>query len=250
MKRGKIQTVIVIIVILLGIIVGISYIFGNPFTKLQEKEIYSENENEDNINYSENNKERDVSKSLEEAIFLSIPKIYEEQAAPFSEEFKLNTVMSKIMEESEELDFSETNINKKVKEIFGEDETIDKTQLTQDKIENGIYYYSTELESYTVLPVGLEGIYTDQILKKITETDDSYFVYAYCLIGEYVYLEDGTYLNVVIGDKQGNDLVLKFVGEIDSTKWIEEYEEKLPLFKYTLNKAKDEYYLEAVEQIN
>jgi hypothetical protein len=248
MKNGKGQIIVAIVVILLGITAGVWYIFGNPFKKSEENKVYNESKSDDNV--VQEDEEKNVSASLGEAIFASIPKIYEEQSAPFSEEFKLNATMNKIASESEEPDFSETSVNKMVKKIFGEDESLDKNQLTQDKIENSIYYYSTELGSYTVLPVGLEGIYTDQILKEVTETDTSYFVYTYCLIGEYVYSDDGTYLNVVIGDKAGNDLVLKFVGEIDSNKWVEEDETKLPVFKYTLQKTDDGYYLTAVEQIN
>lgn len=249
MKNGKGQMIVFLLIFSIIAIIGYSIIATKK--DVTTNKIYSETT--DSVSMSTSQKEINVNDSLSKSIFNSIPNMYEEQEEPFSEEFKLIAVMNKIIEDAGELeqtDFSDENVNKSVKKIFGSHEQLDGRQLTQDKIKNGIYYYSTELESYDVLPVGLEGIYTEQILKKVTETQNNYYIYTYCLIGEYVYSDDGSYVNIVIGDKDGNDLVLKFVGEIDSKKWINEYKENLPIFKYSLKKTSNSYYLTSVEQIN
>ena len=85
--------------------------------------------------------------------------------------------MSKIIQTEEEPDFSEENVNKKVKELFGDNAKIDKTKVSTPDIAKSLYYYSEEADSYSVIPVGIEGIFEYQILKNVTETDEAYFVY-------------------------------------------------------------------------
>lgn len=245
------KILIIIVVILLSIAIGVTAmnLFENKDEKNSDLDIYGISEQEE----ESVEKEEKVRDSKAKIIYNNIPKIYNEAIAPFSEEFKLYAVMDKITSEKEEeseYTFSEEQVDKVLREIFGPEETLDKMQLTEDKIKDSIYYYSNESEKYTVLPVGFEGVYLDQVLKEVTETNNYYYIYAYCMVGEYKYNEESGEIKAVIGDKEGGDLVLSFTDEIDSNTWIREYEDKLPVFKYTLKKHNDSYYITAVEQIN
>lgn len=197
--------------------------------------------------------ENELKKVKAEEVFQNIPKMYVEEVAPFTEEFKLNAVMEKIGNQSDllevEPDYSEVNVNKVLKELFGKEETLNKEELTIEKIQNSMYYYSEESASYEILPMGFNGVYLEQKLIKATETEKRLYVYVYCLVGEYMVDESGK-INAVIGDKEGNDLELSFNEEIIADKWIEKYEDNIPVFRYTFEKKEDMNYLLAVEQIN
>ena len=60
-------------------------------------------------------------------------------------------------------------------------------------------------------------------------------------------------MQVVIGDKDGNDLVHVFESYDEMEKeeiWIGEYANDMPVLRYTLKKDGKSYYLVEVEQIN
>lgn len=239
--------VCVVLMIALGIYIGIA-------SEKTDKETDKDDVRIENGEIVENKeKEKEIAKEKAEEIFENMPKMYVEEISPFTEEFKLNMAMEKIIINSNllevEQDFSEKNVNKVLKEIFGKDATLNKEELTIDKIQTSMYYYSEETNAYEVLPMGFNGVYLDQKLIKATETKERMYVYTYCLVGEYM-VDDSGKINAVIGDKDGNDLELSFEEEITPDKWIEKYEEKIPVFRYTFDKENDTNYLLAVEQIN
>ena len=213
--------------------------------------------------------EKALSKSKATEFFKYIPKIYTEAIAPFTDSFMLGAVMDKIMNETDnesEPDYSIENVDNIVKEIFGKDAKIDKAKVEEPDVENSIFYYSKEAGSYAVIPIGYEGVLKHQILKEVTETNKAYYIYAYCLIGGYSYDESNSLQNefgevnfdnlkvqVVVGDKNGNDLIHTFDNfqEIyNEDIWISKYANKMPVFRYTLTKSDEGYYLTEVEQIN
>ena len=250
---------IVLIIVLLVLIFT-----GNSEPK---KEDIKKNETEIKIEESIMDKdEKEVSKKKKEELYNFIPKVYKEAVAPFDSLYMLEAVMDKIIEEDKSEDFSVKNVDKYVKKIFGKESTINKEEVSTPDIKNSIYYYSKEAESYAVVPIGYQGIYKKQIFKTATETEDFYYVYTYVLQGGYAYDEStatenefGTLdftnskVQVIVGDKNGNDLVHIF--DTDKTMyedkiWLDNYMDKMPIYKYTLTKENDSYYLTDVEQVN
>jgi len=210
--------------------------------------------------------EKEVSKKKQQELFNFIPKVYTEGIAPFDSVFMLNAVMNKIIQTNEDIDFSVTNVDKTAKKIFGLDAVINKNEVSEPNVAQSLFYYSKEAESYAVIPVGYEGIFEYQIFKNATETDEAYYVYTYTLIGGYSYDEDSitqdefgdvnydtAKVQVVVGDKDGKDLVHIFENYTymyDEDTWMQLYQNKMPIFRYTLTKAEEGYYLTEVEQIN
>jgi len=223
--------------------------------------------------------EKDVSKTVAKELYDFIPQVYYEEIAPFTSVFMMDAVINKIMQDNQNL--SAKNVDKHVKEMFGEDAKIDKTEVSTPDVNKSIYYYSEEAESYAIIPVGYSGIFKMQIFKNATETDDAYYVYTYALNGIYYYDdedvieadgsenyyeednftdeetqsgENGSHkVKVIIGDKDGYDLSHTFDNEnlmYDEQSWIKNYENKMPVFRYTLKKDGRLYYLIEVEQIN
>lgn len=245
------KKILVIVFVVLMIALGIYIATASEET---DKETDKDDVRIENGEIVENKeKEKEIAKEKAEEIFENMPKMYVEEISPFTEEFKLNMAMEKIIINSNllevEQDFSEENVNKVLKEIFGKDAALNKEELTIDKIQTSMYYYSEETNAYEVLPMGFNGVYLDQKLIKATETKERMYVYTYCLVGEYM-VDDSGKTNAVIGDKEGNDLELSFEEEITADKWIEKYEEKIPVFRYTFDKDNETNYLIAVEQIN
>ncbi|MBQ8043940.1 MAG: hypothetical protein IJ272_07325 [Clostridia bacterium] len=210
--------------------------------------------------------EKEVSDKKQQELFNFIPKVYTEGIAPFDSAFMLDAVMNKIIDTNEEMDFSVTNVDNTVKKIFGNDAVINKDEVSEPNVAKSLFYYSKEAESYAVIPVGYEGIFEYQIFKNATETDQAYYVYTYTLIGGYSYDEDSitqdefgdvSYENakvqVIVGDKDGNDLVHVFENYTymyEQDTWLQLYSNKMPIFRYTLTKMGNGYYLTEVEQIN
>lgn len=210
--------------------------------------------------------EKEVSKKKKEELSEFIPKVYSEAVAPFDSYFMLDAVMDKITSEDEVPDYSVENVDDYVKKIFGNESSINKEDVSTPDIQKSIYYYSKEANSYAVVPIGYQGIFEKQIFKTATETKDYYYVYTYVLQGGFAYDETtavenefGTldYTNskvqVIVGDKDGNDL--EHIFDTDKTMyddeiWLSNYLDKMPIFKYTLKKDNDTYYLTDVEQVN
>lgn len=218
--------------------------------------------------------EKNVSDSIARELYEFIPKVYHEQMAPFSSVFMMDAAMNKIIEASE--DFSAKNVDKYVKEIFGKEAKIDKEEVSTPDISKSIFYYSQETDSYEVIPVGYGGIFKMQIFKNATETEEAYYVYTYALNGIYYNddeaivesdsdMEDEFFeedfneplnpdskIKVVVGDKEGYDLIHMFDSEkdiYDEKIWTENYENNMPIFRYTIKKDGRTYYLVEVEQI-
>ncbi len=209
--------------------------------------------------------EKDVTKSMASELYNFIPKIYYEEIAPFSSFFIMDATLQKMMDE-EDFDYSEANVNKYVKKIFGKDAKINTKEVTEPDVSKSIFFYDEESKSYSVIPLGYVGILSKQIFMNATETKDYYYVYTYMLSGVYNYDEDSvvtdeygdidfenTKVQVIIGDKNGNDLVHVFDNYEEMEKeeiWISEYANEMPVLRYTLKKDGKSYYLVEVEQIN
>lgn len=260
--------IVIVGIIVVAIIVGLIIIISSD-----EEPVYNENNIQQNETKVENvapsrleKSEKDVSDKKEQELFNFIPKVYTESIAPFDSAFILDAVMKKIIDTNEEQDFSIANVDKYVRKIFGKDVKINKEEVSEPDVAKSLFYFSKEANSYAVIPVGYDGKFEYQIFKNATETEDAYYVYAYTLIGGYSYDEDSitqdefgdinydtAKVQVIVGDKDGNDLVHVFdnyMAMFDDEIWIKEYSNIMPIFRYTLTKTKEGYCLTEVEQIN
>lgn len=264
-KVGIIIGCVLIIAVVIGLIVFVS--------SDEQKNNESINPNEDNQSETItgapskiDDNEKEVSKKKEQELFNFIPKVYIEGISPFDSTFMLDAVMNKIIDTNEDMDFSVSYVDNMVKKIFGEQASIDKNQVSEPDVAKSFFYYSKEADSYAVIPVGYEGRFEYQIFKNATETDDAYYVYTYTLIGGYSYDEDSitqdefgdvdydnAKVEVIVGDKDGKDIVHIFDNYTymyDEDTWLQLYSDKMPVFRYTLKKSQDSYYLTEVEQLN
>ena len=264
-KVGIIIGCVLIIAVVIGLIVFVS--------SDEQKNNESINPNEDNQSETItgapskiDDNEKEVSKKKEQELFNFIPKVYIEGISPFDSTFMLDAVMNKIIDTNEDMDFSVSYVDNMVKKIFGEQASIDKNQVSEPDVAKSFFYYSKEADSYAVIPVGYEGRFEYQIFKNATETDDAYYVYTYTLIGGYSYDEDSitqdefgdvdydnAKVEVIVGDKDGKDIVHIFDNctyMYDEDTWLQLYSDKMPVFRYTLKKSQDSYYLTEVEQLN
>ena len=263
--------VVIVCVLIVALVIGLIVIVSSD----DEHDEGNSNANTDNDIQVENitgapskleDNEKEVSKKKQQELFNFIPKVYTEGISPFDSTFMLDAVMNKIIATNENMDFSVTNVDNMVREIFGEKASINKEEVAEPEVAKSLFYYSKEAGTYAVIPVGYEGIFEYQIFKNATETDDAYYVYAYTLIGGYSYDEDSitqdefgdvSYENakvqVIVGDKDGNDLIHVFDNYTfmyNEEMWLKTYSNIMPIFRYTLKKEKDGYYLTEVEQIN
>jgi len=258
---------VILIVTIVGLIIAISLGGDQPIEKnthTVENEQSQEESNKAPSKVDENEKE--VSDKKQQELFNFIPKVYTESITPFDSLFMLDAIMQKIIDTNENQDFSVDNVDKMVTKIFGKSAAINKDEVAEPDVAKSLFYYSKEANSYAVIPVGYEGIFKYQIFKNATETDEAYYVYTYTLIGGYSYDEDSitqdefgdvSYENarvqVIVGDKDGNDLVHIFDNYTklyDESIWLSKYSNIMPIFRYTLTKTEDGYYLTEVEQIN
>lgn len=276
MKNKKvIVTVIIIMIVLVSL--GIILFTGNEDNNRNNNASNGSSfvDNNGNAPSRVDKEEKDVSKSLANELYSFIPKMYYEEIAPFSSVFMMDAVMNKILDEDDNADFSAAKVDKYVEEIFGKGTKIDKLEVSTPDINKSIFYYSKEAETYAIIPVGYAGLFKKQILKNVTETEEAYYVYTYALNGIYYNEEeaivtvsdddnftddeffDENYENgkvrVIIGDKDGYDLVHIFDNYsliYDDEIWLKNYENKMPVFRYTLKKDSKSYYLTEVEQIS
>lgn len=278
MKNKKIIGVIILVIV---IVVSLSIII---FTGEKENNNNSSDgssfvDNKGNAPSKIETTEKDVSKSMAEELYAFIPQMYYEEIAPFTSIFMMDAVINQIMKEDKDL--SAKNVDKHVQEMFGKEAKINKEEVSTPDINKSIYYYLEDTDSYAIIPAGYGGIFKMQILKNATETDDAYYVYTYALNGIYYDEEEAVIqvdnsedenkeenftgdetiidenkqhkVKVVIGDKEGYDLIHVFDDEklmYDDKTWIENYENKMPIFRYTLKKDGRAYYLTEVEQIS
>lgn len=263
-KIGIISLCIILIVIVIGLIIIVSSDeqLNNDVNTNNNNEIENTTEAPSKLD----DDEKEVSEKKKQELFNFIPKVYTEGIAPFDSAFMLDAVMNKIISTNEDMDFSVTNVDNMVKKIFGAKAIINKQEVSEPNVAKSLFYYSKEAQSYAVIPVGYEGIFEYQIFKNATETEDAYYVYTYTLIGGYSYDEDSitqdefgdvSYENakvqVIVGDKDGNDLIHVFDNYTfmyDEKTWLNTYSNIMPVFRYTLAKTDDGYYLTEVEQIN
>ena len=258
-----------ICIITIALVIGLIVIISSNEENVNVDNNFSNEQNNTNNNQAPSkvdDNEKNVSKKKQEELFNFIPKVYTEGITPFDSVFMLDAVMNKIIDINEEHDFSVSNVDNMVKKIFGKDAAINKQEVSEPNVAKSLFYYSKEAGSYAVIPVGYEGIFEYQIFKNATETEDAYYVYAYTLIGGYSYDEDSivqdefgdvSYENakvqVIVGDKDGNDLIHVFDNYtymFNEEVWLEKYSNIMPIFRYTLKKTENSYYLTEVEQIN
>lgn len=257
------------VVVALVLVIGLICIIASDDTPI-DTNINAENEQTPNQTGTAPSKidkdEKQVSDKKKQELFNFIPKVYIEGVSPFDSVFMLDAVMTNLISNSDEYDFSEATINSHVKKMFGESAKINKDEVSTPDVAKSLFYYSKDAASYAIIPVGYEGIFEYQIFKNATETDDAYYVYTYALIGGYAYDEESITLDefgdinyenakvqVIVGDKEGNDLVHIFDSYkdmYDETIWKSKYSNLMPVFRYTLTKSKTGYYLTEVEQIS
>lgn len=261
LKNKNIMIILSVVVVMIILSIILFIYNGNKASESSEKKEINSEENEQPIVILK--EEKIVSDNKSKIIYKWLPKAYKEAILPFTDEFMLEVAMDKMMESSEEPDFSVSNVDSQIKDIFGENTAINKKNVTTQDISNSLYYYDSEADIYAVIPVGLVGLYRMQILKEVTESEDAYYVYTYMLMGQYLYDTDDTVsienvdydnapVTVVIGDKDGKDLVQKLDSAssmYDETLWLKNHGKTMPICRYTLKKSDSGYYLTEVEQI-
>lgn len=196
--------------------------------------------------------EKELDKTVAEKLFNFVPKMYTEEIAPFSDYFILEAAMD-VVNREQSPDYSASHVDQVVKKIFGSDVKIDKSKVSTMDVTKCIYYYYAEDDTYYTVPMGFGYIYTNQYLRNATLYGNTYYLYVYSIVGEY-YIEDNSTVTVVIGDKEGKDIIKKFASYDDFmvyNNWVTDYKNQLPVYRYSL-KTNDsgEYYLTALEQIN
>ena len=196
--------------------------------------------------------EDEVELSIQEAdkYYEMIPFMYMEEFAPFSDNFLLTAAMVMVGREMEP-DYSASHVDEVVKSLFGDDVSINKENVKEIDVTKSLYYYYPDTDSYAVLPVGMESLYMTQLLQKVTKKGDFIYVYTNEINGTWHEEEDKTV--VVIGDKNGHDLVKEFdnyENTQDFSIWQKENANELPVLRYTLKKAEDRYILVGVEKVN
>jgi len=95
--------------------------------------------------------------SIQEAdkYFEKIPFMYMEEFAPFSDNFILTAAMGIVGRELEP-DYSASHVDEIVKELFGDDVSINKENVKEIDVTKSLYYYYPDTDSYAILPVGME----------------------------------------------------------------------------------------------
>lgn len=196
------------------------------------------------------NKEIQLDDSKAQDLFDMLPLIYTEEFAPFTDAFLLTAAMTKVSCE-EEPNYMASHVDQVVKEIFGENVAINKANVSNMNIAQSLYYYYPETGMYSVIPIGMESIYKTQLLKYATKDDNYTYVYTNEINGTWHSEEEKTV--VVIGDKNGNDLVKSYDDYTDIedySVWQKEYADMLPVVRYTLKEQDGKYVLVGVEKVN
>lgn len=196
------------------------------------------------------NKETRLDNKKAEELFNWLPFMYMEEFAPFTDNFMLTAAMTKVLQE-EEPNLLATHVDEMVEEIFGKSVTINKANVSKMDISKSLYYYYAETGTYSVVPIGMESTYVTQLLKYATKDDKYTYVYTNEINGTWHSEEEKTV--VVIGDKNGRDLVKSFDNYEDIKDysiWQKEYSDKLPVVRYTLEEKDGKYILAGVEKIN
>lgn len=196
------------------------------------------------------NKENKLDNKKAEELFNALPLMYTEEFAPFTDNFMLTAAMTKVSKE-ENPNYMASNVDAVVEEIFGEGVSINKANVSKMDITKSLYYYFAEIGTYCIIPIGMENTYMTQLLKYATVDDKYTYVYANEINGTWHSEEEKTV--VVIGDKNGHDLVKSFDNYEDIkdySVWQKEYTDMLPVVRYTLEGKDGKYILVGVEKIN
>ena len=196
--------------------------------------------------------ENEVELSIKEAdkYYEMIPFLYSEEFAPFSDNFMLTAAMVMVGREIEP-DYSASHVDEVVSELFGKNAKINKENVKEIDVTKSLYYYYPDTDSYAVLPVGMESLYMTQLLNKVTKKGEFVYVYTNEINGTWHYEEEKTV--VVIGDKNGHDLVKEFdnyENTQDFAIWQRAHKDMLPIIRYTLKEVEEEYILVGVEKVN
>ena len=213
------------------------------------------NNNNDNTNGGESTpiitvKENTLDTKKAEELFEKLPLVYIEEFAPFTDNFMLTCAMTVVSKE-ENPDYTARHVDQIVEKIFGDGVKINKDNVTKMDITKSLYYYYPETGTYCIIPVGMESIYMTQLLKYATKDDEYTYVYTNEINGSWHQEEDK--IVVVIGDKNGQDIVKSFDNYEDIQDyliWQKEYKDMLPVFRYTLKETENRYILVGVEKVN
>ncbi len=256
MISDKKTKVLVIVGCIILAIVAVLVIVTSEATTVVDNSIANNNQGENDISNTDvelpivTSKETKLDNKKAEELFNWLPFMYMEEFAPFTDNFMLTAAMTKVLQE-EEPNLLATHVDDIVEEIFGKDVAINKENVSKMDISKSLYYYYAETGTYSVVPIGMESTYMTQLLKYATKDDKYTYVYANEINGTWHSEEEKTV--VVIGDKNGQDLVKSFDNYEDIkdySVWQKEYSDMLPVVRYTLEEKEGKYILVGVEKIN
>lgn len=251
-KKTKIIIMVVCIVIA---IIAIVIIATSGSDKNNNTNNGNKNNTGDNVDIGNNDpvttvKEKELDTKTAEELFNKLPLVYSEEFAPFTDNFMLTCAMTLVSKE-ENPNYAASHVDAIVEEIFGNGVAINKENVTEMDITKSLYYYYPETGTYCIVPVGMENVYMTQLLKYATKDDNYTYVYTNEINGSWHQEEEKTV--VVIGDKNGNDIVKTFDNYEDIqdySVWQKEYKDTLPVFRYTLKNVDGKYILTGVEKVN
>jgi len=249
-KKVKLFVIIGCIVVMLIAIIIIATSGENESVKNNGNNIQNNNTSVSGGNEAVGQNEIKLSIQEADKYFEMIPFMYMEEFAPFSDNFILTAAMSLVGREMEP-DYSASHVDSVVSELFGENVAINKENVKEIDVSKSLYYYYPDSNTYAVLPVGMENFYMTQLLDKVTKKDKFVYVYTNEINGTWHEEEDK--IVVVIGDKNGHDLVKEFdnfENTQDFTIWQKEHKDMLPVMRYTLKQVDDSYILVGVEKVN
>lgn len=251
-KKTKIIIMVVCIVVAI-IAIAIIATSGNSTNNNINND--GKNNTGDNVNGDKNNpvitvKEKELDTKTAEELFSKLPLVYTEEFAPFTDNFMLTCAMTLVSKE-ENPNYRSSHVDAVVEDIFGKGVAINKENVTTMDVTKSLYYYYPDTDSYCIIPIGMENVYMTQLLKYATKDDEYTYVYTNEINGSWHQEEEKTV--VVIGDKDGRDIVKSFDNYEDIqdySVWQKEYKDMLPVFRYTLKNVDGKYILTGVERVN
>ncbi len=285
-EKSKSSIILAIIIIILLVAILITMIFTasvngpNIFSKILNNESSKIDENKDS-----NGIEKEVSYSKSKGLF---EKYVENKDMPFmigdtkgfselTDTYKLWTSILAIQEDSTKYDngnlegYPADKVLNKVKELYP-NSSIDKNKEENDYA--GAYSYSKEYDAYILKVMGFGGSSLNNILDKVIETDEKYYITFYRIEGDYEYSENydaeelvydileiktKDYYKLIAQDNydrkklESSVFEYKIDAEVtsqDLDNIIKEHKDKLPKIRYTVTKDGDKEYLTKIELLD
>lgn len=238
-KQG-LSAVTIIVIVVFAIILITTFIYIANYFHISFHSNNQGNSQQDQV--------KDVYPIDAENIFDELPKIYKPISAPYNDEDLLQIVMNKINMASVQLDeyepdYSETNVNNVLHQLFGPDVNINKTNLTDI---SAPYYFSSAQNKYVEDLTSTQNIFQRQILKVAKQTNAQYYIEAYSINGQ-ITSTSATGDQVQIKDKNGNTITINNYAWGDGSEIVNSYKDRLPVIKYTLAKNNNTNYIVKTE---